>query len=859
MSSPPVNPSSSSAESGRDHGIVQHYAPPDPFDEMLDATRAFRPGWQRFASGLDGLGATGLASRADQLRRLLRENGVTYNVYGAPQGPDRPWELDPLPLLFGRQEWQALAEGLVQRAMLLDRIAADVYGPQKLLRSGLLPPELVFGHTGFLLPCHGLKPPQDRFLHLYAAHLARAADGGWLVLADRTQGPSGAAYAVENRIVISRTLPDEFHNLYVERLASFFMQLRESLWSLSPRPVDNPRVVLLSPGPRSNTYFEDSYLARYLGFTLVEGGDLTVRGTNVFLKTLGGLLPVDVILRRVADEDCDPLELKPDVWHGVPGLVQAVRSGQVTVANALGSGWLEAPGLMAFLPTVCQHLLGEPLRLPSVPTWWCGRREDLQYVEAEFDRLVIRPSMQHRAAKPIVCAELSAEQRAELLARIHDKPENYVAQTQVARSSAPVWTGGSLQPWHVGLRAFAVSTSDGYSVMPGGLSRVSSSPSALGESTAAGQGSKDVWVLADEPVAPVTLLTRAAPAVELQRTGNDLPSRVAENVYWLGRHVERAEGAVRHLRSIVVRLTSELEIDERPELWLLLQSLVFPGEKWAAVESPAVGAAWESMRGESLRFVFDAKVVGSLAYTLQAVKRLASTLRDRLSIDTWRIINQLDLAVLFPWPTEKARLGEILLLLNQLLSTLVAISGLAGENMTRGPSWRFLEVGRRIERASNMMRLLRRTLVLPFDDLPSLLEVLLEIGDSTMTYRNRYLTSLQLSPTLDLLVMDDTNPRAVAFQIKSLAEHVQELRVAGGRRQERAERDLVVDAQRTLRLVDADGLGELDADGKRQLLDGFLISLERRLDELHDHLTAAYFAHAVPSQQLGGASPWVNL
>ncbi len=844
-----------SAENGQEPNLCQGYQPTGRFDEMLDSAGRVRPDWQRFATGLNALGPSGLAQRADQVRRFLRENGVTYNVYGAPQGPDRPWELDPLPLLIGPQEWQWLSQALAQRARLLDRIAADVYGPQTLLRRGLLPPELIFGHSGFLFPCHGLKPPQDVYLHLYASHLARDDQGRWLTLADRTQGPSGAGYAIENRLIISRTLPDEFQNLYVERLASFFMQLRESLWALSPRAVDNPRVVLLSPGPRSNAYFEDAYLSRYLGFTLVEGGDLTVRGTQVYLKTLGGLEQVDVILRRLADEDCDPLELKPDAWFGVPGLVQAVRSGAVSVANALGSGWLEAPALMAFLPAICQQLLGEPLQLPSVPTWWCGSGEGLAYVESHLDELVIRPAIQHRAAQPIVAAELNSADRETLRQRIRQKPAHFVAQSHIVRSTSPVWLGNSLQPWHVGLRAFAVAADGDYRVMPGGLSRVSSNPSGLGESMAAGQGSKDVWVLSERPVAPVTLLSRNTSAVELQRTGNDLPSRVVENIFWLGRLVERLEGDVRHLRAIVVRLSNEYEggIDQGTELWLLLQSLLTADQPWNGCPAANTASTWESMRGNLLDYVFNAENPNTLAAMMRAVRRNASTLRDRLSVDSWRIINQLDLDVLYPWARDKARLGDLQLLLNQLLSTLLAIGGLANENMTRGPGWRFLDLGRRIERAHNMLRLMERTLVSPVGDLSILLEMLLEIYDSTMTYRSRYFTSLQMSPVLDLLVIDDTNPRAVAFQIKSLAEHVQKLRSLGGRRQEQFERDWIFDAQRTLRLVDADGLGELDVHDSRPLLRDFLASITARITGLADHITAVYFTHAAPSRQLGAA------
>ena len=567
--------STGTVESSPPNGLFSSYAPPPGvYDELRDAEGRLRSPWVRLVGGLSELGPQGLAQRWEQARRLLRENGVTYNVHGAPEGPDRPWELDPIPLLLAKNEWEPLAAALVQRVTLLNRILGDVYGPQELLHSGLLPPKLVLGHSGFLLPCHGIRVPQDIYVHLYAGHLARGPDGGWVVLADRTQGPSGAGYAVENRIVISRTLPTDFHSLHVERLASFFMRLRGTLQSLALGHRENPRVVLLSPGPRSATYFEDAYLARYLGYTLAEGGDLTVRNTSVFLKTLGGLLPVDVILRRVRDEECDPLELRAESALGVPGLVQAARSGQVVVANALGSGLLEAPALAAFLPEICRRLLGEELKLPSVPTWWCGREQDRRYVEKHLDELVIRPALLHRSAAPILGAKLSAREREELLSAIRQRPADFAAQSQVVCSTAPVWTGGSLQPFHVWLRAFAVATSGGgYEVMPGGLSRVSTNTESLGESIAAGQASKDVWILSDQPVTSVTLLNPSATAIELRRSPNDLPSRVADHLYWLGRHVERAEGMVRHLRSAVVRMTNELEPAGMSELAVLVRSL----------------------------------------------------------------------------------------------------------------------------------------------------------------------------------------------------------------------------------------------------------------------------------------------
>ena len=378
--------------------------------------------WRQFAAGLETIGLEGLHQRFEQARRLLGENGITQGVAGFLHATDRGCEADPLPVLLAKSEWDVLAAGLTQRAQLLNLILADLYGPQNLVREGLIPPELVLGQRGFLLPCHGVAPPQNIFLHLYACHLVRSGDGRWSVYADYTQGPSGAGLALENRIVTSRVLPDDFHNLYVERLAGFFITLRDTLQSLAAERSGNPRVVLLSPGPRSPSYFEDAYLARYLGYTLVEGGDLTVRGTNVFLKTLGGLLPVHAILRRTRDEEADPLELRADSLHSVAGIVESARSGQIVLANALGSGLLESPALTAYLPAICRRQLGEELKLPSLPAWWCGSDEGWSYVESHFHDLVIRPAIRSRSQGPIDTAKLDQRQRDHLLEMVPPTP-----------------------------------------------------------------------------------------------------------------------------------------------------------------------------------------------------------------------------------------------------------------------------------------------------------------------------------------------------------------------------------------------------------------------------------------------------
>jgi uncharacterized circularly permuted ATP-grasp superfamily protein/uncharacterized alpha-E superfamily protein len=832
--------------------ILAQYAPrPGAYDEMLDSDGRPRPAWETFLRGLEDLGPQGIAQHFEQTRRLLRDSGVRFPSFGPSRGSEEHWELDPIPWLLAKGQWSGIAAGVAQRAKLLNAIQADLYGPQELLQRGLLPPALVFGHAGFLLPCHGVPSPKGNYLHLYAGQLARMADGQWMVLADRTQGPAGAGLAVENRIVLSRVLPTHFHNLHVERLASFFLALRQTLQILAPQHRDNPRIVLLSPGPKSSRYFEDTYLARYLGYILVEGGDLTVRGSTVCLKTLGGLLPVDVILRRQPDEDCDPLELKATSHQGVPGLVQAVRSAQVLVANALGSGYLESPALMAFLPEICRYLLGEELRLPSMPTWWCGRPSDWQHVQAGFDDLVIVPAVRRRGQQPILTAELTRRDRDELLETIRDQPAQYVAHARVLPSTAPAWSEGSLQPCHVALRAFAVAAGDeGYQVMPGGLSRVLPNGNLPGAWTAAGQANKDVWILSDRPVAPVSLLRWEGPAVELRRSGNDLPSRVADNLYWLGRHLERAEGMVRLLRSCLVRITSELEPQDLCELALLVQSLSDNSLLLQTGRADPAGLQ-QRLQAEVISFLFDESRSNDFYETLRAAYEIASVVRDRLSVDTWRMVNQLDIDLLFPRNKDHLRPGDLLLALNQTLNLLVGLSGLGMESMTRGPGWRFLDMGRRLERAQHTLRLLRKTLVQTPVELAPLLEVILEIADSSMTYRYRYLTSLQLAPALDLLLTDESNPRSVGFQLSALSDHVRELPNKGVDPLRNPETRLVLAVQTSLRLVDVEGLAVADSQGLRRDLQNFLDQMMTQLRQLSGSITHAYLTHTRPSRQLG--------
>ena len=834
-------------------GITSEYQPPLPlFDEMKEPGGQIRPAWSRLVQSLNQGGASGLVRRSDQTGHLLRENGVTYNVYGAAKDLERPWELDPIPLMMPIAQWKPLAESIQQRARLLNRILLDVYGPQELLRSGVLPPNALFEHPGYLLPCMGIEPPGSIFLHWYAAQLARDASGNWIALGDRSQGPSGAGYAVENRIVISRTLPEEFQQLNVVRLASFFISLQNTLAGLARHHRDNPRVVLLSPGPRSSRYFEDVYLSRYLGYTLVEGGDLTVRGDGVYLKTLGGLLAVDVIFRRMGDGRCDPLELRPDSPAGIPGLMQVIRDGQVVVANALGSGFLEAPILQAYLPAACRFLLGEELKLTSVRTWWCGRPDDLKYVEAHIDQLAVRPAFRHHNVRVHIGSSLNFDERAKLLSEIRARPSQYVAQEPVVGSTAPVWNGDCLQPWHVTLRAFAVASDGDYQVMPGGLSRVATRSEILSESMAAGQRSKDVWVMADGPVEPVSLLRPRQTALELRRSSNDLPSRAADHLFWLGRLIERTEAQVRHVRSVVARIASELQPARLADLMRLVLAIDEPGESPLLKKSIDESRLGQTLIDSIWQFLHDPRRPGGLLESIDATHRTASIVRDRISVDGWRIINQL----YFP-PSNSATairssadLAAALAPLNQLLTWLSAFSGLCNDSMTRGPGWRFLDIGRRIERALQTLRVIRGLLVESQTDVLPRLEAMLEIADSSMTYRYRYLTTLQLAPVLDLVLTDESNPRAVGFQLMALSEHVRSLARDESDMVRTSEQKLVLAAQASLRLADVESFCAVNGSGDREQLDHFLAALAADLRALSDSITHTYLTHTVDSRQL---------
>ena len=856
-------------------------------DELYDSQGGVRPHWKSFRKSLDTLGAAELTRRWVEAQDLIRENGVTYNVYGDPRGMNRPWQLDPIPLLIAAEEAEILERGLIQRGRLLEALMLDLYGPQQCVATGLLPRELIFANPAFLRPCHHMRVSQNRYLHLYAANIGRGTDGAFRVLGDRTQSPSGAGYALENRLVLSRMLPDAFRDCRVQRLAPFFRALRETLCAIAPYNRDNPRIVLLTPGPYNETYFEHAYLARYLGLTLVEGGDLTVRDNRVYLKVLGGLQPVDVILRRLDDDFCDPLELRPDSFLGVPGLVQAVHSGNVAVANALGTGLLETPGLLAFLPELCRRLLSEDLLLPSVATWWCGDPMICNYVLDNLADLVLKPAHVGTQLEPVFGDELTVTQRAALVARIRARPHDFIAQERLTLSTAPTLVDGRLERRHLVLRTYLAAHGDSFVMMLGGLTRVSASSAAMVVSMQRGGGSKDSWVLSKGPVSTLSLLPPGGVPVRLSRGGKDLPSRVADNLYWLGRYAERGEGLTRLLRAVLVRLTETSGLADVPELPVLLRavtcmSLSLPG--FVGKEGESRLAAPEA---ELLEIIYDTDRPGSVASVLGELCRVAGTVRDRISRDMWRVVNDLaDMRRGGAQPPSTAQtveesgvprgptLSEALDLLDHAVLTLAAFSGLSMDSVTRGDGWRFLDLGRKLERSLHTVNLLRNTLVAASDNEAPLLEALLEIADSSMTYRRRYQGRIEPAGVIDLLLADEGNPRSLAFQLAAVAEDIEHLPRDSNGTSRSTEQRLMLSALTAVRLADADRLARVDSTrvdstgvdstgvdstgaaphGRRTELEALLDETARALPAISDAVTQTYLSHLQTSRHLSGSA-----
>jgi uncharacterized circularly permuted ATP-grasp superfamily protein/uncharacterized alpha-E superfamily protein len=831
---------------------------PGCYDEMVDATGAPRGHWAHLSGAFAELGVEELLRRRDEAARLIDQDGVVYNAYGDSERPGQSWLLDPVPTVLSSREWESIETGVIERAELLNLLLEDIYGPRELLRRGLLPPEVVFGHAGFLRQCDQVRLPGAQQLFNYAVDIGRDADGAPRVLADRTQAPSGFGYALEARAVISRVFPSLYRDSQVHRLAPFLRSLRVALQQVAPRRIDDPRVVVLTPGPWNETAFEHSFLASTLGYPLVEGSDLTVRSDGVWMRSLGRLEPVHVILRRVDAAWCDPLELKPESQLGVTGLVEAARTGTVSVVNTLGSSVLENPALMAFLPRLCEHLLGVPLRLPSVPTWWCGDEASRQHVLANLERLVLRPISRGPGTSAVLGWECAEERLEQLRRAIAAAPLQWVGQEPLAMASTPTLTSAGLVAHRSVLRAFAVPRGDSYAVMPGGLTRVARGGETARISTQAGAISKDTWVLASEPERLTEFWLETGPAVERIDPMASIPSRAAANLWWLGRYAERAEAVTRLLRAAFDRRNDFQGSDNPPgieSLHALLVALTQITGTYPGFLGDGAPARLAAPGRELLDLVIDGERPGTLAQSVYALLDSAHAVRDQLSSDTWVVIGSLrkELDQLRgPLADPQAAVQAAL---QQVMQSLLALGGLVSESMVRDLGWRFMDAGARIERALQLLALLRATVTnargTATDSL--LLESVLTAAESIITYRRRYRSRGQLETLLDMLLLDEGNPRSLAFALARLTENLDALPARGDRRL-REEQRLLLETQTALRVANTEALAAQEDDGHRSDLDAFLADLHAKLRDTADAVDRAHFLRLLPQRSLAGTA-----
>lgn len=830
-----------------------HYS----YDELLSKDGNLRPHWEKFFNSFSNIGEEEMQNRIADISRLLKENGVTYNIYDDPSGMNRPWKLDVIPFLIGKEEWQTIETGLVQRAELLDLILKDIYGERKLIQNGLLPMDLVFNHDGFLRQCVGIKSKGKHNLILYSADMARSRDGKIWVVNERTQAPSGSGYALENRIAMTRTLPELFSGLKVRHLSSYFNAFRNSMNEMAPRQKQNPRIVVLTPGPGNETYFEHSYLSSHLGFTLVEGYDLMVKDNFVWLKTLGGLEKVDVIIRRVDDVYCDPLELRSDSQLGVPGLLQVIRSGNVSIANPLGSSILESPGLMPFLQNISRFFFKKDLILPTIASWWCGQPKELKYVLEHISSLVIkRIHRNNTGSGSMDGSTLSTAQIDELKQKIKTHPYLYVGQEKVRFSSTPSLISGKIEPRNTLFRCFLVSNKETYTAMAGGLSRTSTDAGNFIISNQQGGFSKDAWIISPEPEDQSLKVNNEFDFINIPTPSGILPSHTAENLFWVGRYTERLLGNARFFRTVIQFITEgnrqgsdNDQETERSLLQALTQySFTYPGfigeDAIEKIKNP-----W----GELRDVLFNKNRKGGLSYNFALFNNAVFAVRDHWSTDTWRVLRgmeeQWQVAALSSQHGHLKKLNA----LNDLITSIVAFMGLNRESLSREQGWAMLDTGRKLEQSQLMVSLLRSMLVNKQEQQIEyfLQECVLVSSESLVNYRYKYRAHIQLPLVVDLMLLDPTNPRSLIYQVEKLKTYLARLPKDNTDHSLPEHEKLIWEAYSLLKLTDKDQLVVLDQGSVSYLqLDTFLSKMYDLLCGITNAISKTYFKHAQAQKQL---------
>jgi len=817
------------------------------YDEVIDHNGQVKPYWQSLFDTLESIGMEELELRNQEIINKLKENGVTYNVYNADYGGNRAWKLDPIPFLIHQKEWQNIEKGLKQRAHLLDLILKDIYEPQLLIKKNIIPAELVFDNSGFLQPCFDVKQKLQNQLLIYACDMARGPDGKMWLLDNRTQSPSGSGYTLENRTVMAKVFPELNKNIYRNRLSPYFIHLQQTVATLGNLSNENPTVVFLTPGAENETYFEHVYLSSYLGYTLVQGSDLLVRDGFVWLKSIDGLERVDVIIRRVDDEWCDPLELRQNSLLGVPGLLQVMRMGNVAVINPLGASVVENYGMMAFMQNACKFLLDEPLQMNSVATWWCGQTKELNFVLSNLHRLIIKKANRKQGFKSLYGRQMSKEDLEKLRQLILKNPKDFVAQEEVSLSTTPSFIDGKLVPRFAAIRTFLVSDGNDYKVMQGGLTRSSPVKDKFVISNQLGGFSKDTWIVTDTP-------TEHYEHIVIRKTSNNkhnnsLTSRNAENLFWVGRLFERTMALTSFLKIVLDRLNENVNDKAKKQqeyLVVLFKSITHLTKTYPGFAEEVDDSIFENPEPELFSLINNSKKAGSVAYDIQSFLRTSNHVSDKWNADTRRILNLIEdnLQSL----RNSHSINQVSHNLDKLYTRLFAFYGNIFETLPRDSGFYLLEAGKNIERILSLVSVLRSAFSFKNNDEVEtvLMEAVLENHHLLAQYRYIYKSHWSLVAVLNMAFLETNLPYTLSYLLDALSSCLSKLpKNIDSNRLNIAERT-VLEAMSLVKLFDAESMIKADEETQyRAELDKTLKEVYDLISKVTSNLASLYFNHSV--------------
>ncbi|WP_111708772.1 circularly permuted type 2 ATP-grasp protein [Lutibacter citreus] len=750
------------------------------YDEVFASDLGIDKNWDKLLNNLSEIGREKLISKQGEIDWLLSENGVTYNVYNDPKGLNRPWELNVVPFLIQKEEWKTIEKGIQQRSEVLNLLLKDIYGKRELIKKGIVPYEVIFAHRGFLRACDQIQYKTSKQLLIHSADLARGPDGRMWVVNDRAQVPSGMGYALENRFSISKMLPEIFEDINVEQSSAFFNDLNQLLLSSAPSNKENPTVVILTPGPHNETYFEHSYLSSFLGYPLVKGSDLVVRGGKLWMKSLKGLKQVDVIYRRVDDVFIDPLELREDSYLGVAGLMEVVRLQNVAIVNPIGSGILENPGLIPFLNAICKYFLNEDLLLPQIASWWCGQKKERTYVLKHLSSFVVKRIDKTHREHIYFCEFLNKKELKQLKIEILKTPYQFVAQEKINFSTAPNFVNGQLEPRKIVCRTFSVAKNEGYSVMPGGLVRVAAEREELLVSNQKGGTSKDFWVVSDKSQSKIQHYSWNQTSSNRFTGINDVPSDTAENLFWSGRYLGRTIVTARYLRMALNQMANvqfNHRKSESESLKIIFNSITNITSTFPGFTGENELEAMKNPLKEIESVILDETRYGSFAQTISSFNFAYYSRRNLWSRDMWRVFDGIQKL----WENfkneENYSIPVIVKFFDRIITRLIAFRALSEECILVKQGLLLYFIGLQMEEATMTIAKIRSLIIVNHNQELEyeILESLLSSHESLNIYRYSYKSYLSLENVINLILLDKEYAKSLSYQIRRIKKDIDQL------------------------------------------------------------------------------------